>query len=92
MKKYNYSNNNTGASSGVGLGTVLFLIFLVLKLVNVIDWSWWWVTSPIWGSILLYGLVFGITLFCLWVRDLNRKRKIKKWQKKREEEISKKYE
>ena len=27
---------------------LLFLVFLVLKLTNVIDWSWWWVTSPIW--------------------------------------------
>lgn len=35
-------------SGGLGLGTVLFLIFLVLKLTNTIDWSWWWVTSPIW--------------------------------------------
>jgi hypothetical protein len=27
------------------LGTILFLIFLVLKLTNNISWSWWWVTS-----------------------------------------------
>jgi hypothetical protein len=27
---------------------ILFLIFLVLKLTDNIDWSWWWVTSPIW--------------------------------------------
>lgn len=27
----------------------LCLIFVVLKLCNVIDWSWWWVTCPIWG-------------------------------------------
>jgi len=29
-------------------GFVLFLVFLVLKLCNVITWSWWWVTSPLW--------------------------------------------
>lgn len=28
--------------------TVLFLIFLVLKLCGVIAWSWWWVTCPLW--------------------------------------------
>lgn len=28
--------------------TILFLIFLVLKLTNCISWSWWWVTSPVW--------------------------------------------
>lgn len=26
----------------------LFLTFLVLKLTEVIDWSWWWVTAPLW--------------------------------------------
>jgi len=35
-------------SEGLGLGTVLFLIFLILKLTHTIDWSWWWVFSPLW--------------------------------------------
>lgn len=87
------SDKNTNATSGgVSVGTVLFLIFLVLKLCNVINWSWWWVTAPLWGSLILYGLIIGITFFCLWVQDLNSRRKIKKWQKKREEEMNKKYE
>jgi len=30
------------------LTTVLFVVFLVLKLTGNIDWSWWWVTSPLW--------------------------------------------
>ena len=30
----------------MGLGTILFLIFLVLKLTQNIDWSWFWVVSP----------------------------------------------
>jgi uncharacterized integral membrane protein len=37
----------------MGIGTVLFLIFLVLKLTNVISWSWWWVFSPIWIPLIL---------------------------------------
>ena len=41
---------------GLGFGTILFLIFLVLKLCNVIGWSWWWVTSPLWISAILYVL------------------------------------
>jgi hypothetical protein len=40
-------------SSGIGCGSVLFLIFLVLKLTHNIDWSWWWVFSPIWGSLVI---------------------------------------
>lgn len=35
-------------SSGIGLTGLVFIVFLVLKLTHVIDWSWWWVTAPIW--------------------------------------------
>jgi len=38
--------------------TGLFLIFLVLKLTNVIAWSWWWVTAPLWIPILLIATIF----------------------------------
>lgn len=33
----------------MNLMSVLFVIFLTLKLTDVITWSWWWVTAPIWG-------------------------------------------
>ena len=39
--------NKNSRSSGLGLASVLTIIFIVLKLVGVIDWSWWWVFSPI---------------------------------------------
>ena len=42
--------SNKGSTS-LGLGTILFLIFLTLKLGGwgvVATWSWWWVFSPIW--------------------------------------------
>jgi hypothetical protein len=40
------------------LDMILFLIFLVLKLTDIIDWSWWWVTCPIWLP-LVFVIVFG---------------------------------
>jgi len=52
-------NSNSG---GLSLATILFLIFLVLKLTNYIDWSWWWVTSPLWVSALLVILILSIFL------------------------------
>ena len=52
------ANNNT--SNGIGFGTVLFLVFLVLKLTDNIDWSWWWVTSPLWIPFVLVFVVMGI--------------------------------
>lgn len=37
---------NSGAS-GLGFPGVLTIVFVVLKLVGVITWSWWWVFSPL---------------------------------------------
>lgn len=38
----------TSRGNGIGFGTVLFIVFLVLKLTGVVTWSWWWVFSPLW--------------------------------------------
>ncbi len=40
---------------------VLFTVFLVLRLTETIDWSWWWVTAPLWISFLV-GLAFVIVV------------------------------
>lgn len=48
------------SNNGIGLGGVLFVVFLVLKLTHVIDWSWWWITAPLWVSVVLVLLVFLI--------------------------------
>ncbi len=45
-------------SRGLSLPWVLFLIFMILKLTCNINWSWWWVTSPLWIAI---GLILLIT-------------------------------
>ncbi len=42
---------------GVSLNVVVFIVFLILKLVGVITWSWVWVTSPIWIGVILGILV-----------------------------------
>jgi hypothetical protein len=52
-------------TSGVGLTGLLGLIFVVLKLTGVINWSWWWVTLPFWGGAVI-GLLFLALLF-IWV-------------------------
>lgn len=48
----------SNSGNGLGFGTVLFLVFLVLKLTGVITWSWWWVTAPLWGAFALIAVVF----------------------------------
>lgn len=47
-------------SSGMGIGMVLFIVFLVLKLTGTINWSWWWVTSPLWIPLALGAVIIGI--------------------------------
>ena len=44
-------SENKSSNNGFGIGTILFLIFLTLKLAEIGPvqyWSWWWITSPLW--------------------------------------------
>jgi hypothetical protein len=63
-------------TSGIGFGGILFIVFLILKLTNVIDWSWWWVTAPLWIPIAISIVIFiFIVIFQLIiiVRKRNKK-------------------
>lgn len=37
----------------INLADILFLIFMTLKLTGHIDWSWWWITAPLWVGIVI---------------------------------------
>jgi hypothetical protein len=53
-------------SSDIGFFTILFLIFLTLKLAGlgvVADWSWWWVTAPLWLPIMAALMVLAVAAF-----------------------------
>lgn len=52
------SDNNS--SGGIGISWAIFIVFLTLKLTHVINWSWWWVTCPLWLVFALAGGVAGI--------------------------------
>lgn len=41
-------NKNNYTGKGLGFIGALALVFIVLKLLGKISWSWWWVLSPIW--------------------------------------------
>ena len=63
--------NNKGSQS-LGLGTILFLIFLTLKLGGwgvVATWSWWWVTSPIWIPLLMVLIVLMIVGLVTYINN-----------------------
>ena len=50
-------NQPKGVSSGQVFTTCLLVVFVVLKLVGTVNWSWWWVLSPFWIPIVLLVLV-----------------------------------
>ena len=43
-------------------GTLLGIVFVVLKLTGVIGWSWWWVLAPFWVPAAIVLAVIGIAL------------------------------
>jgi hypothetical protein len=51
--------------------SILFLIFLTLKLCNVITWSWWWVTAPLWAGLAIFGVVMVVGVIVLGVTALS---------------------
>jgi len=48
------SESKTG---GIGFFGLLTIVFITLKLTNYIDWSWWWVLSPLWIPFVVIVLV-----------------------------------
>lgn len=75
------SKESSAGSSAVSLATLLTVAFVVLKLCKVIDWSWWWVLSPIWIQ-----LIIGILALTIWfvVMCIQEYRYLKRKEKRNE--------
>lgn len=60
------ANSSSSSSSGIGFAGLLTILFIALKLTNVINWSWVWVLSPLWISaaitLTVLIILFGIFL------------------------------
>ena len=56
-------DNGKATSTGMSLSGTLLVLFIVLKLLGVIKWSWFWVLSPLWIDF----VVVGLFLFCVYV-------------------------
>ncbi len=58
---------NQGGVSGLSL---LVLLFIGLKLTGFIEWSWWWVTAPIWIPVALtVAVLAGFGIMLLWIHN-----------------------
>jgi hypothetical protein len=55
-------SNSSSSSSGIGFTGLLTIVFIVLKLIGKISWSWWWVLSPIWIGFLLAMLIVVVII------------------------------
>lgn len=57
-------NNSNISIGGVSFSDLLTILFVGLKLVHVINWSWWWVLSPLWiEAALLIIVICVVKLF-----------------------------
>lgn len=63
------SKKNITNSRGIGFTGLLTILFIGLKLTHYIDWSWWWVLSPLWISAGLVGIVFLVMLLIAILTD-----------------------
>ena len=60
-------SSSSTSSGGISFTGALTILFIGLKLTNVITWSWWWVLSPIWISlsIVVFILLIFATIFLI---------------------------
>ena len=71
MKKPTVKNVNFN----VDVLSVMGLIYIVLKLTGNIDWSWWYVTMPFWGTWVLAVIVFVVLRIYKAIKKLGSNRK-----------------
>ena len=50
---FGLNQQKSAASAGIGIGDLLCIVFVVLKLCHIIEWSWVWVLSPVWIPLLI---------------------------------------
>ena len=62
--------SNEGFGIRLTFMNVLFLIFLTLKLTDVITWSWWWVTAPLWGPFAVVTVFIAVAAIGLIIAEL----------------------
>jgi len=66
------NSNQTVVHQGIGFTGLLTIVFIILKLTHYIDWSWWWVLSPLWIELLI--AVVGCIIFIPILLYVSKKR------------------
>lgn len=63
------ASERSGSSSGIGFCGLLAILFIGLKLGNVIQWSWLWVLAPLWMP---FCLAVALLLLSATIHALDR--------------------
>ena len=58
------ASSNSGG--GIGFTGLLTVLFIGLKLTGYINWSWWWVLSPIWIGVAIVALLLLVAVAIGW--------------------------
>ena len=66
------SSSSSRSSGGISFTSALTILFIGLKLTNVISWSWWWVLSPLWISALFVLTIILIVGIVAVIAEINK--------------------
>jgi len=61
------------SSSGISFMGMLTILFITLKLTNYIDWSWWWILSPMWLPLFVILISAGLLSVIKYVKSTKNK-------------------
>jgi hypothetical protein len=61
-------SNNSTSSGGIGFFGALAIVFITLKIIGILEWSWWLVLMPLWIPIMI---VLGFVIFSLILAIIN---------------------
>ena len=63
-------NNKQTVTTSFPIASILAIVFVVLKLTNNVDWSWWWVLSPLWMPLAIIAILFAVIFILLFVKSV----------------------
>jgi hypothetical protein len=63
------SEETATGGCGTSFAGLLALLFIGLKLTGYINWSWWWVLSPLWISAIILTVLFIAVVIIAVLKD-----------------------
>ena len=62
MNDRKYEQTQRASSGGIGFCGLLTIVFITLKLIGYISWSWLWVLAPLWIPLAIFTVIFAIAM------------------------------